>query len=189
MGGKSDSADQSAARAQLEQAKLARQLVDEVQPLRRGLIDDSAQFLAGNFDVTGLPQFAAGKDVLESQFGRARDAVIGSTPEGGGLTTALAELERDRASALTQVTGGLAQDQANLAAQMATFGTAAGSQGLGTAAAIAGQRAAAEAQQNAAKAGGTGRAAGAIAASAITKNPAPAAGAGKKLGDGYAQSW
>jgi hypothetical protein len=177
--GKSSSADQSAAQAQEAQSRLAQQLVGETTPLRRGLIGQAEDFLGGGFDVTGLPQFGAGKQMIEDQFARAQDAVIAGTPEGGGLTSALVDLNTNRAGGLAQLTGGLAQDEINRALQLATFGTAQGSQGMTQASVIAAQRANAEAQQNAAKASGLGQAAGAGLAMATKGSGGAATGAAK----------
>ena len=159
--GKSSSADKAAGQAAKAQSALAQQLINQSNPTRQALFTDSNAFLAGNRDVTSLPEFAAIKSATESQFGRARDSVIGSTPEGGSLTAALANLEGTRANSLVQGTGALAGDEVNRAVQLATFGAAQGNSGLASAAATQAARANAEAQQNAAKSTGVGQAAGA----------------------------
>jgi hypothetical protein len=161
----SKDAGKSADQAAQAQTRLAEQLVSETSPLRRELIGDASGFLRGR-DVTGLPEFAAGKSVLEPQFANARESIIANTPEGGGLTSALAQLEGDRARGLTQMTGSLASNEIDRALQLATFGAAQGTAGLGGAAFSQAQRAAAEAQSNA----GKGQAAGVIAAAAIAKS-------------------
>ncbi len=168
--GKPDEANQAAGQAAEAQTQLAQQLVSQTDPLRRNLISDAEAFLSGGRDVSGLPEFAAGKDVLESQFGRARENVIANTQKGGGLTAALAGLEGSRASGLTALTADIAGDEVNRALQLGTFGAAQGSQGLGSAGFLQSQRAAAESQSNAGKASGLGSAAGSAAAAAIIKS-------------------
>jgi len=162
--GKKSSADDAAGQAAQAQAKLANQLVSETAPIRRNLIGDANQFLQGGHDVTQLPEFAAFKGSSEAQFGRARDNIIANTPEGGGLSSALGNLELGRAGNQANFTGALAGDEVNRALQLATFGTAQGSAGLAGASATAAGRAQAEAAQNAGKASGAGQAAGSAAA-------------------------
>jgi len=164
---KSDDANQAAGQAAFAQSALARELVGESRPTRQALFSDANAFLQGDRDVTGLPEFGAFKDAAEGQFNVARDNIIANTPEGGGLTAALAGLEGQRASNQTQFTGALASDEVNRALQLGTFGTATGSQAGSSAAFAQAQRASAEAQANAGKAGGTGTAAGAAAAAII----------------------
>lgn len=173
MGGKNDAGEAAGAAAQA-QARLAEQLVGESSPLRRGLIADANAFVSGGRDVSSLPEFAAAKSIGEAQFQRARDATIANTPEGGALTSALTGLEGDRARGFTELSGALAGDEVNRAIQMATFGAAQGSSGLGAAANAQAMRAQAEAQSNT----GKGQALGTIAGAAITKNPAGAAAGG-----------
>lgn len=160
--GKSSSADRAAGQAAQEQTRLARELVGETSPLRRTLINDALGFATGGRDVSNLPEFAAAKSAGEAQFSRARDAIIANTPEGGALSQALAELESNRARGFTELSGALSENEVNRGVQLATFGAAQGSQGLGSAAFTQAQRASAEAQQNAAKGQATGRLAGAI---------------------------
>jgi hypothetical protein len=167
--GKDTDRNTAADQAVQAQTDLANRLVLQSDPLRQQLFNQSQNFLGGDFDVTGTPQFAAGKDIQEQQFGRARDSIIGATPEGGALTSALTDLEAARASGLTQFTGGLAEAEQNRALQLGTFGAAQGAAGLQGAASTQAQLAAAEASANAGKAGGLGAAAGAIGAAAIKK--------------------
>lgn len=166
--GKSTSANDAAGQAAQAQSRLAQQLITQTDPLRQDLINDAGAFIGGGRDVTGLPEFAAFKGANEAQFGVARDAIIANTQEGGGLTAALAGLEGDRASNQASFTGALASDEVNRALQLATFGAAQGSQGLGSAGFLQGQRALGESQANAGKAQGTGEAAGAAAAKYAT---------------------
>lgn len=158
--GKEDEANRAAGQAATAQTQLAQQLVSETTPLRQNLISDAAGFVSGGRDVTSLPEFAAFKGSAETGFNRARENIIANTPEGGGLTAALAGLEADRAGNQAGFTGALASDEVNRALQLATFGAATGSQGLSSAGFIQAQRAGAEGQANAGKAGGLGTAAG-----------------------------
>ncbi len=158
--GKDTSAQDAAGQAALAQTDLAQQLVSETDPLRLGLIDDASSFLSGDRDVTALPEFGAFKSSAEDQFGRAQENIIANTPEGGPLIAALTQLEGDRAGNQANFTGALAGDEVNRALQLATFGTATGSQGLSNAGFIQSQRASAESAQNAGKAGGLGTALG-----------------------------
>lgn len=167
--GKETEANDAAGQAAGAQTRLAQQLIGETTPLRQNLISDAGQFVSGDRDVTGLPEFAAFKSGAEDQFGRARDAIIANTPEGGGLTAALAGLEGQRAGNQAAFTGGLAGNEIQRALQLATFGAAQGSQGLGSAGFLQGQRAQAESQSNAGKAGGLGTALGTGAGLAIGK--------------------
>ena len=159
--GKSSSANDAAGRAAEAQTRLARQLVNESSPLRRMLIQDAQQFTSGGRDVTGLPEFGAFKTTLEDQVQRARDQIIAGTPEGGALSSALADVELGRAQSLADAAGQLSAIETDRGIQLATFGAAQGSQGLGSAAATQAQRASAEAVQNAGKAQGLGQLAGA----------------------------
>ncbi len=168
--GKPTEASDAAGQAAQAQTQLAQQLVGETAPLRRGLVGDATAFLQGDRDVTGLPEFGAFKTAAEGQFGRARDSIIATTPEGGPLIAALAGLEGDRAGNQALFTGGLASDEVNRALQLGTFGAAQGSQGLGTAGFIQSQRAQAEAQANAGKSQGTGQAVGTAVGKAIASD-------------------
>ena len=145
--GKSNSANKAAGQAAQAQAALAQQLVNQTAPVRTGLLTQAQGFLTGNRDVTSLPEYQAVRATLDPQFNRARDSIIGATPEGGALTSALSNLETDRARALTQASGQLSSDEINRALQLGTFGAAQGSQGLASAGAIQAQRAQAEAAQ------------------------------------------
>ncbi len=158
--GKDDSANQAAGQAAQAQTALAQELIGETRPLRKGLISDAFGFLEGGRDVTGLPEFAAAKSANEGQFNVARDNIIGNTPEGGALTAALGNLEGARASNQVAFTGDIAGNEIQRALQLATFGAATGSQGLGTAGFVQGQRAGAEGAANAGKSQGLGQAVG-----------------------------
>ena len=165
--GKDDDRNKSADATVAAQTRLAERLVSQTDPLRQQLVDQSTDFVGGDFDVTGTPQFAAGKNTQEAQFARARENVIAGTPEGGGLTSALTNLEAARAGGLTDLSGQLAENEQNRALQLSTGGAALGSQGLASAGSTQAQLAAAESSANAGKAAGLGSAGGAIGASMI----------------------
>jgi len=167
--GKDSSASNAADQAALAQTRLGEQLVGEVTPLRKELINDAATFFEGGRAVTDLPEFRASKSASEAQFTRAKDNIISSTPTGGGLTAALAGLEANRASNQVAFTGDIAGNEVDRALQLATFGTSQGARSGGTAGFLQGQRANAEASQNAAKSQGAGSAAGNAAALLMTK--------------------
>ena len=156
--GKETEANDAAGQAAQAQTRLAQQLVGETTPLRQNLISDAGGFVSGDRDVTALPEFGAFKGSAESGFNRAKENIIASTPEGGPLIAALTELEGNRAGNQAGFTGALASDEIQRALQLATFGAAQGSQGLGSAGFIQANRAAAESQSNAGKAGGLGTA-------------------------------
>jgi hypothetical protein len=102
------------------------------------------------------------KDQIESQYGNARTNIIGDTPAGGALTSALVDLERGRAGSLTQGAGTVAGIEADQAMALATgqTGTAVGA--AGSAAAAQAQRAQAAAEQEAGLYGALGGGLGAF---------------------------
>jgi len=159
----------SANRAIDSQTRLAEKLVNQSDPLREQLFQQSGDFLSGDFDVSSLPQFAGIKNNIEQQFGRAQDNIIASTPEGGGLTEALVGANVGRAGATANAIGALGDAEINRALQLATFGAAQGNSGFGQAGSTAAGLAQAESQRNAGKNSGLGSAAGGIAGSMISK--------------------
>lgn len=115
------------------------------------------------FDLSASPVFAAMKDVTESQFGRAKDNVIGAAPEGGPLLAALTDLEGNRASDLVRNTGMLGEAEMQRAFDLVSAGTGGAIQAGGNAGMIQAQLAQAQATQSAGKAGALGTGAGAYA--------------------------
>lgn len=161
--------------------EISKALYAETDPLRRAMLERSGAFVGGNLDVTQSPQYAALKRGAESQYDRARQNIISTTPTGGALTRALAQNEYAKAGALTQGAGNIASQEQQIAYGLATgtpLSTSFG--GLGSAAALQGQQAQAQAQQNAAAKGALGTGAGALLGSkggaAATAAPAVAAG-------------
>ena len=148
-----------------ELAGVARQLFAETDPLRKGLISQSEDFLKGNRDVYGTPAYGALKQGAESQYGRARQNILQNTPGGGALTSALAGNEYAKAGTLTQGAGALYGDELNRATSLATGAPLTGALGgLGTAGSIQAQLAQAQATQNAASKQALGQGAGALGA-------------------------
>jgi len=149
------------------QAQLAQQLFAETDPLRRALIGQADQFVGGDRTFDGSPTSRAFKETAEAQFVRARENIIGATPRGGALTSALSGLESDRASALA---GGQAQFSERFGEQeiaramtLATGSTGQALGGLGQAGFAQAGAAQAAATQSAGKAGALGTGAGAFA--------------------------
>jgi len=132
------------------QQRIAEELFSQTDPLRRGMIGRSTNFIRDPNDVFNLPGYAAVKDTTESQYGRARDSIIANTPEGGALTSALVDLERNRASDLVRGTAQLNDAELARAMTLATGTTGQSLAGLGSAGAIQAQR---EASDTAGKTG------------------------------------
>ena len=156
-GGKGGSSTNASNPAADTLARISEDLFNQTDPLRQQLLGQSEDFVSGGSDVTQLPSFGASKDILESQFGRAQESIIANTPEGGGLTSALAGLEGDRASGLASIQAQAGEAERNRAAGLATGGAVQGQTGLGQAGGIQSQLALAQAQENAGKAGGIGQ--------------------------------
>jgi len=115
------------------------------------------------FDLSASPEFAAMKDVTESQFGRAQDSLIANTPEGGPLAATLAQLEGQRASDLVRNTGALSAAEMERAFQLVNTGTGNAIQAGGNAGLIQAQLAQARAAESAGKSGALGQGMGAYA--------------------------
>jgi hypothetical protein len=110
-------------------------------------------------DVTSTPTFAAFKHTADQTFNRAKDNTIARMPGGGAMAGALAGLEGDRATALTQGAGAIYGDELSRAMALGTgmTGTSLGS--LGQAAQTQAAQMAAAADRDAQKAGDAGSAA------------------------------
>lgn len=154
------------------QAQIASQLFQQTDPLRRGLIARSGQFLTGG-DVRETPAYGALKHAADSGFNNAKDNIIARTAPGGALTGALTNLEGQRAGALTQGAGALYGDEVSRAMTLATGTTGQSLNSLGQAGAIQAQMAAASAEQNAGKMSALGTGAGAYMGN---KSTAPKSG-------------
>jgi hypothetical protein len=88
---------------------LSTALFQQTEPLRSEFLTQFGEAATGRtqpLDITGEPEFAAGREAIEDQFGVARKNILASLPRGGSLESALADLETGRARA----TSGLARD-------------------------------------------------------------------------------
>ena len=115
-------------------AQLSQDYFGQTQGLRTGIIDRGEQFLAGDLDVTKSPLYASGKNAAEVQYGLARDATLANLPSGGGLQSALARGETDKARTMTDLSAQIGQDEYNKIFGLATSAPAVALGGLGTAA-------------------------------------------------------
>ena len=136
-----------------EAAKIAKKMFRQTNPLRKDMIGNFENFLGGGYDVSQNPVWGAGRDVIENQYDVARENAIGNIPAGGALTDQLSNLDSDRASAMGQLGGNVAQDEYNKAYGMAS---GAPGQAMGTLSQIGGQQAMANAQQTSGKYGALG---------------------------------
>lgn len=120
-----------------QQARIAEQLFTQTDPIRRKLIDRSQVYLSGGIDES--PTFQAYRAESDPFYARAKENIIQSTPEGGGLTQALTNLEMDRARGLTTARGGIDEQERNLAVLLGTGTLPQTMQGLGAASAAQAQ--------------------------------------------------
>ena len=141
------------------QSQLAMELINQTDPLRRALIERSGAFLGGGIDNSA--QFSAFKAAAEPQFAQARESVIANTPTGGGLTSALTQLEGQRARTLTEAQGGIEQQELARAMQLGTGMTGPALSTLGNAANVQAMIAQSEADREAGMLGALGAGAGA----------------------------
>lgn len=150
-------------------SKIALDLYNQSSPVRQGLLDRSNAFLAGNLDVTASPLFGSVKDAIQSQFARAKENVLANTASGGALTSALSDLESNKASSMASAMGGLASDELSRAYGLATGGAQMSQSGLASAGGIQSQLAANQAQVQAAGKQAAGEGIGRGAAAIIGK--------------------
>ena len=144
------------------QARLAQELFEQTDPLRRALIGRSEYFLSGG-NVLNSPQFANMKVQTGLNFNQAKDNSIARFAPGGALMDALTNLESDRASTLSAGAAGLQEDELSRALALGTglVGTSLGN--LGQAGGIQAMIAQTKAQKDAAEKGQLGDAAGTAA--------------------------
>lgn len=143
------------------QARLAQQLFEQTDPLRRSLIGRSEDFLSSG-NVLNSPQFADLKVQTGQMFNQAKDNSIARFAPGGALMDALTGLEGDRASALSSGAADLQENELSRALSLGTglAGTSLGS--LGQAGGVQAQLAMARSQQNSAEKGMLGSGIGAL---------------------------
>lgn len=138
--------------------KYGLEYIQQTAPLRQNLADRSNAFLTGGLDVTQSPMYAALKGATEQQYTLAKNNIIGRTPVGGALTSALADADLQKANLMTQGIGSLAQDELGRASSLATGGLQLGGQGLSQSGAIQAELAKARAQERSAVISGKGQA-------------------------------
>lgn len=153
------------------QSRIAEALWNETSPLRKLFLDRGNAFLTGGLDVTQSPMFGNLKNAVETQFGRAKQNVLETSPVGGGLTSALAALEAQKASTMTSGISGIAEGELSRAFGMASGAPGQALAGLGSAASIQGALASANAARAASAKQGMGQGLGMLAYSAITRTP------------------
>lgn len=155
------SGDSSSGNAASIQADIAQRLLQQTDPLRAALINRSTQFVGGGMDVSASPVFRALKGQTEAQFANARNNIIGGTPAGGQLVSALTDLEGTRARALGEGAGAVADSEMSRAFGLATGQTGQAVSGLGQAASLQAMLAQSEADREAGMLGALGAGAGA----------------------------
>lgn len=141
------------------QAQIAQQMFAQTDPLRRGLLARSGQFLNGGIDSSA--QFGAFKSGAEPQYAAARNNIIANTAPGGQLTAALTQLEGNRAQGLSQARGAVEESELARAMTLATGTTGQALGTLGSAANTQAMVAQSEADREAGMLGALGAGAGA----------------------------
>jgi hypothetical protein len=131
------------------QSQLAQQLFSQTDPIRQSLIGRSQDYLTNGIGAS--PQFDAFKANEEAMYNQARDNIISDTPAGGALTSALVNLEGNRARDLTQARGAIDSEELARAMTIGTGTTGQALGALGQAGGIQAQIAAANAARNAEK--------------------------------------
>ena len=105
-------------------------------------------------DPSASPLYAPGKFAAEQQFGTARDNIMSSMPEGGGLYDALAQTDISKAGALSGLEANISQDFFDKIYGAAFGAPQTAVSGLGGAGGIMGNLAGQQAQANAAQSAG-----------------------------------
>ncbi len=175
MGGGSDQPETSPFEKQL--SRMAMGLYNQTQPLRTGLLGQYKSILSGNYNPETSsqygPMFATGKESLESQYGNARENVMGSVPRGGELTSALTSLEGARAQDVgmlpMQISSQIMQDLENKLYGTAWNAPGQAMGGMGSAAGTYGNRLAAWEQAQGTQTAGLGQGIGTLLGLAATR--------------------
>lgn len=123
--------------------KIAKELFQETTPMRQNLEGQLMGATQGKMPEAYSPVYGAGKGAIESQYGTARENIIGSTPRGGAQTQALSNLEFARAGDLGDLTANLSQDAYNKAYGVAFQTPQTSLAGMGSAGSTYGARQAA----------------------------------------------
>lgn len=136
-------------------AEMAKKLFEQGDPTRARFFGQFEDLLSGNFNPQEspmfAPSFALGKQGIEDQYGIAKENILSGLPRGGGMSTALGELELGRAEQESSLPALLSQkiiDDMMTKAYGASFGGAmtAPISGIGTAAGIESNRSLVNAQ-------------------------------------------
>jgi hypothetical protein len=90
---------------------IASELFGGTAPHRQALLNNSQNFLQGNYDVSSLPQWLAGKNAAEQAYTSAQKDILAQLPTGGALQEALAGAATDKARTMTGLAGNIAQDE------------------------------------------------------------------------------
>jgi hypothetical protein len=160
-GGKKGGGGEASNPAADAQMRMAEELFKQSGPIRGSLMGRSENFLNGGMNVTDTPTFLAYKQSADQLFNKSKDNAIARTPSGGALTSALTNLEGQRASSLTQGAGAIYGDELSRAMSLGTGGSGQALNSLGQAGAIQAQMAAANSQEKAGKYGALGSGVGA----------------------------
>ena len=152
-GNDTQAATQSSALAD-EMALISRDYYGQTKPARSNILGRGNEFLAGNYDPSSSPLYAPGKFAAEQQFGTARDNIMSTMPEGGGLYDALAGANVSKAGALTGLEANISQDFFDKIYGAAFGAPQTAVSGLGGAGGIMGNLAGQQAQSNAAQSAG-----------------------------------
>lgn len=182
FGDTKDGPDKVTRDAMSRQSDISGWIFGNSKPIAESLSGRYQNFLNGNLDVTGTPQFAAMKSAADAQFGRARDNIIANAAPGGALTSALADLETNRALGLTQGAGTIAENEMARAFGLGTNQTPVALQGYGSIANTGAYTSAARAQQQGQAMQGLGYGIGRSFGSG-SKNQGTTASQGSDIGD------
>lgn len=156
-GGKPDTSAQNA------QAALAQEMFKQISPLRESLIGRSQSFLEGGLNPAASPLFAPTKASFDQQFKRAKENLIAGTPSGGAMTSALGNMEGQKATGLAAALGGISGQELQNALGLVGAQTSTAGNMLGSAAASQ----AAQAQAYASQKGSKGQALGMLGGGAL----------------------
>lgn len=155
LGGKGSSGSSSGySRAGEKASRIAQKYYKETAPYRQNAYNRWNQMDAGNWDVTTDVNWSPARQVLEDQYGRAKENIIANTARGGPLDEALADLSESRAQDLTGLSASILANE-----QQKKYGAAFGAPqtSAATLSSLASTSAMAQAQENAAKSGMTGQ--------------------------------
>jgi hypothetical protein len=137
--------------------QMAQKMFQETDPFRQGMYNNWNTLMGQGdgmaWDVSANPVWAPAKSTIEEQYQNANRNIIANMPTGGGMTSAMTDLESGRAQSLGELTSTIAMDDYNK-----MYGSAFGAPQTSTSAmtTLAGQEAMANAQEQAGKFGAMG---------------------------------